>query len=169
MIRLQTLSAACVCLAVSAAASAQQVKPAPRPPAPVPGTPSEGSAAPDGYAPTPQWLGQTRAPYPAAAKASPPLDVATVAEGFTGAFCFSFLPDGRILVGERPGHIKIVRLRGSAASARQVRVGGSAASAGQVRVGGSATSAGRVRVGGSEASPGHAGEDAQIAEVGGLP
>src|SRR5579872_1628828 len=120
MIRLQTLSAACVCLAVSAAASAQQVKPAPRPPAPVPGTPSEGSAAPDGYAPTPQWLGQTRAPYPAAAKASPPLDVATVAEGFTGAFCFSFLPDGRILVGERPGHIKIVRLRGSAASARQV-------------------------------------------------
>jgi len=120
MIRLQTLFAACVCLAVSAAASAQQVKPAPRPPAPVPGTPSEGSAAPDGYAPTPQWLGQTRAPYPAAAKASPPLDVATVAEGFTGAFCFSFLPDGRILVGERPGHIKIVRLRGSAASARQV-------------------------------------------------
>ena len=35
-------------------------------------------------------------------------DVETVAEGLAGAFCFSFLPDGRIIVGERPGRIKIV-------------------------------------------------------------
>jgi glucose/arabinose dehydrogenase len=34
--------------------------------------------------------------------------VATFAEGISGAFCFNFLPDGRILVGERPGRIKIV-------------------------------------------------------------
>ena len=106
------------------------VHPAPRPPAPVPGAPPEGSAAPDGYAPIPQWLGQTRAPHPAPSKASPAFDVETVASGFTGAFCFSFLPDGRILVGERPGHIKIVRLGGSSASAGQagqpeiVEVGG---------------------------------------------
>jgi aldose sugar dehydrogenase len=89
------------------------VRPAPRPPAPVPGAPPEGSAAPDGYAPVPQWLGQTRAPHPPASKASPPFEVETVASGFTGAFCFSFLPDGRILVGERPGHIKVVSKDGA--------------------------------------------------------
>jgi glucose/arabinose dehydrogenase len=85
----------------------QAVHPAPRPPAVPPGglKPEDGSAAPDGYAPSPQWLGQTRAPAPAVASR---YSVATVAEGFTRAFCFSFLPDGRILVGERPGHIKIV-------------------------------------------------------------
>jgi glucose/arabinose dehydrogenase len=34
--------------------------------------------------------------------------VETFAEGFTGAFSFNFLPDGRILVAERPGHLKLV-------------------------------------------------------------
>jgi glucose/arabinose dehydrogenase len=67
--------------------------------------PEDGSASPDGYAPIPEWAGQTRAPR--AAKTAE-YSVETVAEGFAGAFCFSFLPDGRILVGERPGHIKIV-------------------------------------------------------------
>ena len=38
--------------------------------------------------------------------------VETVAEGFAGAFCFSFLPDGRIIVGERAGRIKIVGVDG---------------------------------------------------------
>jgi glucose/arabinose dehydrogenase len=90
----------------------QAVHPAPRPPAVPPGglKPEDGSAAPDGYAPSPQWLGQTRAPVPAAASH---YNVATVAEGFTRAFCFSFLPDGRILVGERPGRIKIVARDGT--------------------------------------------------------
>ena len=37
-----------------------------------------------------------------------PIDVETVAEGLSGAFCFDFLPDGRMIVGERPGRIKIV-------------------------------------------------------------
>ncbi|MFN7985701.1 MAG: PQQ-dependent sugar dehydrogenase [Vicinamibacterales bacterium] len=86
-------------------AAAQSITPAPRPPLPPPGTPTDANAAPDGYAPIPQWLGQTRAPHPAKSEA---FNVETVAEGFTRAFCFSFLPDGRILVGERPGHIKIV-------------------------------------------------------------
>jgi len=84
---------------------AQSVKPAARPPATPAGAPPAGSAAPDGYAPIPEWLGQTRAPRPAR---TAPYAVETVAEGFTGAFCFSFLPDGRILVGERGGHVKIV-------------------------------------------------------------
>jgi len=85
----------------------QAIPPAPRPPAPPPGPPrpEDGSAAPDGYAPSPQWLGQTRAPVPGEKSQ---YAVATFAEGLSGAFCLSFLPDGRILVGERPGRIKIV-------------------------------------------------------------
>jgi glucose/arabinose dehydrogenase len=91
-------------------AVAQTLSPAPRPPAAVPGAPPQGSAAPDGYAPSPAWLGQTRAPHPAKPST---YDVQTVASGFTRAFCFSFLPDGRLLVGERPGHIKIVTTDGT--------------------------------------------------------
>src|SRR5437773_1996651 len=97
-----------------AALGAQTVRPVPRPPAPTPGAPPDGSAAPDGYAPIPEWLGQTRAPRPAPGKTAA-FDVETVAEGFNGAFCFSFLPDGRMLVGERPGHIKIVGKDGKSA------------------------------------------------------
>src|SRR5262249_9089771 len=74
-------------------------------------TPEDGSAAPDGYAPIPQWLGQTRAPRPAK---TAEYKVDTVVEGLAGAFCFSFLPDGRILVGERSGHIKIAGKDGRA-------------------------------------------------------
>jgi glucose/arabinose dehydrogenase len=85
--------------------AAQTVRAAPRPPAPGPAKPEDGSAAPDGYAPSPAWPGQTRAPRPSKTAA---YDVETVAEGLSGAFCFSFLPDGRIIVGERPGHIRIV-------------------------------------------------------------
>ncbi|HZT77557.1 MAG TPA: PQQ-dependent sugar dehydrogenase [Vicinamibacterales bacterium] len=97
-----------IALAGAAAAvtlNAQAIRPAPRPAAAAPGAPPQGSAAPDGYAPSPAWLGQTRAPHPAKAST---YEVQTVAEGLTRAFCFSFLPDGRMLVGERPGHIKIV-------------------------------------------------------------
>jgi len=96
------ISVCWLCLAV--AISAQGVKPVPRPPAGAP-RPEDGSAAPDGYAPIPQWAGQTRAPAPAKTAA---YDVETVAEGLTGAFCFSFLPDGRSVIGERGGRIKIV-------------------------------------------------------------
>jgi len=86
---------------------AQAIHPAPRPPAAPPGPPrpEDGSAAPDGYAPSPQWLGQTRAPVPAVKSR---YTVTTFAEGLSGAFCVSVLPDGRLLVGERPGRIKIV-------------------------------------------------------------
>ena len=63
-----TLMLGVACAAIgSAAVLAQQVRPAPRPPAQAPGParPEDGSAAPDGYAPIPEWLGQTRAPRPA--------------------------------------------------------------------------------------------------------
>ncbi len=83
-----------------------QSKPVPRPPAQQPGQqPAGESAAPDGYAPIPQWLGQTRAPVPQKTAA---FDVQTFADGLNGAFSFHFLPDGRIIVGERGGRIKIV-------------------------------------------------------------
>jgi glucose/arabinose dehydrogenase len=101
-----------ICFLLGAAATAQTPRAIPRPPAQPPGPPrpEDGSAAPDGYAPIPEWLGQTRAPRPSKTAA---YDVETVAEGFAGAFSFSFLPDGRIIVGERPGRIKLVGTDGT--------------------------------------------------------
>jgi glucose/arabinose dehydrogenase len=86
---------------------AQTSRVIPRPPAPPPGpqSPEAGSAAADGYAPIPEWSGQTRAPRPAKTAA---YQVETVASGLMGAFCFTFLPDGRIIVGERAGRIRLV-------------------------------------------------------------
>ena len=103
----RSIITAAIALTLAAVASGQRVPPVPRPPAQAPGPPrpEDGSAAPDGYSPPPAWLGQTRAPRPAQTAA---FVVEPVAQGFAGAFCFSFLPDGRILVGERPGRIKIV-------------------------------------------------------------
>jgi glucose/arabinose dehydrogenase len=94
-----------VCLLVSPSTHAQGLRAAPRPPALAGGTPAGESAAPDGYAPIPAWLGQTRAPRPAK---SAEYSVETVAEGLAGGFSFNFLPDGRMLVAERAGRIKLV-------------------------------------------------------------
>ena len=100
---LSTLLASALVAAISAQTT--QIKPAPRPPAPKPGAPSDASATPDGYAPTPQWLGQTRAPYPSKRST---YEVATVAEGLQGAFSFAFLPNGAIIAAERGGKLRIV-------------------------------------------------------------
>jgi glucose/arabinose dehydrogenase len=56
------------------------------------------------------WPGQTRASHPSN---TPAFEVETVAEGLSGAFCFDFLPDGRMIVGERPGRIRIVAKNGT--------------------------------------------------------
>ena len=106
----QWVSAAATGWATTALALAgdapQTARTIPRPPAQAgPPQPEDGSAAPDGYSPIPQWLGQTRAPHPLQTAA---YSIETVADGFTGAFCFDFLPDGRAIVGERPGRIRIV-------------------------------------------------------------
>ena len=103
---LGVITAACVALGAGTVV-AQQIRPAPRPPAQAPGPPrpEDGSAAPDGYAPIPEWLGQTRAAKPAT---TADYVVETAAEGLNGAFCFDFLPEGRIIVGERAGRIRIV-------------------------------------------------------------
>jgi glucose/arabinose dehydrogenase len=82
----------------------------PRPPAPAVGAPETGSTATDGYAPIPQWLGQTRAPRPARNEA---FAVQTVVSGIGGGFSFHFLPDGRILIGERPGRMRIAARDGT--------------------------------------------------------
>jgi glucose/arabinose dehydrogenase/cytochrome c551/c552 len=108
----QWISAAATGWATTALALATETPQAiPRPPAQAPGPPrpEDGSAAPDGYSPIPMWLGQTRAPHPSTTAA---FDVETVAEGLSGAFCFDFLPDGRMIVGERPGRIRIVAKNG---------------------------------------------------------
>lgn len=65
-----------------------------------------GSTAPDGYAPIPQWLGQTRAPLPAHTHG---YETETVVSGIAGGFSFAFLPDGSILLTERPGRMRIAR------------------------------------------------------------
>jgi len=109
MIRRLLVLSGMIC-ALSAVAAAQ-TRSVPRPPAQAPGQqPAGESAAPDGYQPLPQWLGQTRAPAPAKTEV---FTVQTVAEGLNGA-SFRFLPDGRILLGERDGKIKIVSTQGKA-------------------------------------------------------
>ena len=102
---MRRLCFAAVLLATAAMPAAQAPRVIPRPPAPAPNVPPDGSIAPDGYAPIPVWLGQTRAPRPVRAEA---YAVETVASGLAGAFAFHFLPDGRIIVSERPGRIRIV-------------------------------------------------------------
>ncbi|HUK35495.1 MAG TPA: PQQ-dependent sugar dehydrogenase, partial [Vicinamibacterales bacterium] len=102
---LRSLVVGVACITLGAVLVNAQNKPVPRPPAPPPGQQPQGeSAAPDGYAPIPQWLGQTRAPVPAKSET---FTVETFAEGFNG-IAFRFLPDGRILLGERNGRIRIV-------------------------------------------------------------
>ena len=82
----------------------------PRPPAREAGAPETGSTAPDGYAPIPQWLGQTRAARVARTEA---FAIQTAVSGIGGGFSFHFLPDGRILIGERPGRMRIAAKDGT--------------------------------------------------------
>ena len=105
-------------LAVAAAAAqAPKIHSVPRPPAQVPGVPPDGTLAPDGYAPIPEWLGQTRAPHPAATAA---FAVEPFAQGLNGPFSFNFLPDGRLIVAERlGGAVRIVAKDGTVAAPLQ--------------------------------------------------
>lgn len=74
------------------------------PPRPRPGSNGGGSPAPDGYTPIPQWAGQTRAPVAAEHEA---YRVETVVSGLAQGFAFRFLPDGKILITERPGTMRV--------------------------------------------------------------
>jgi glucose/arabinose dehydrogenase len=102
MIRRSLLVLVCVALGAVVAA---QTKTVPRPPAhPAGQQPPGESAAPDGYQPVPQWLGQTRASVPTKTET---FKVETFAQGVNGA-TIQFLPDGRILLAEKNGRIRIV-------------------------------------------------------------
>jgi glucose/arabinose dehydrogenase len=92
---------------------AQSPRAIPRPPPtpPGPASPEAGSIATDGYAPIPAWAGQTRAPRPAATAG---FDVQTFASGISGGFSFHFLPDGRIILAERPGRVRVIGRDGHA-------------------------------------------------------
>ena len=106
----RAFGAGVVCVALGAVIAAQ-TKAVPRPAALPPGQQPPGeSAAPDGYQPLPAWLGQTRAPAPAKTET---FTVETFSEELNAAW-FRFLPDGRILLGERNGRIRIVGKDGKA-------------------------------------------------------
>lgn len=96
-------------LAFESALIAQRTTRIPRPPAQARES-ENGSIATDGYAPSPAWLGQTRAPHPATPSA---YIVQTVASGLMGGYGFHFLPDGRILVSERGGRLRLVAKDGT--------------------------------------------------------
>ena len=59
-----------------------------------------------GHNPAPAFAGQTRAPAPA--EASAPFDIQTLATGLTGAWAVAFLPDGKFLVTQNAGTMRIV-------------------------------------------------------------
>jgi glucose/arabinose dehydrogenase len=106
--------AGAACVALGSMVMTAQTRVVPRPPAPPAGQAAGAgtdSAAPDGYQPLPQWLGQTRAPIPAKTER---FTVETVASGFTGA-AFRFLPDGRIIVAEQNGRLRLVGKDGAVA------------------------------------------------------
>lgn len=107
------ISIVAVGAACSAAAHAQSdsgdTEPPEDPPRPA-ATPDPdaagGSTAPDGYAPIPQWPGQTRAPVPSHTE---DYETETIVSGIAGGFAFTFLPDGSILITERPGRMRIAQ------------------------------------------------------------
>lgn len=63
------------------------------------------SRPPNGAGQTPAFAGQTRAPEK---KANVAFEVMTVAGGLQTPWGLAFLPDGRMLVTERPGRLRIV-------------------------------------------------------------
>jgi glucose/arabinose dehydrogenase len=70
---------------------------------------AELDRAVDTYTPHPAWAGQTRAPKPAKIAA---YEVETFAEGLTNPWSLNFLPDGRALVSEMRGGLRIIDKRG---------------------------------------------------------
>jgi glucose/arabinose dehydrogenase len=68
---------------------------------------------PNGTGQTPAFAGQTRAPEQ---KLNVAFDVATVTEGLQNPWGLTFLPDGRMLVTEKPGRLRVVSADGKTMS-----------------------------------------------------
>ena len=94
--------------ALTTAASAQTLPaaPPPLPPwvPPPPGQPVE-SQPPNARTQTPAFPGQTRGPYEPTHVA---YDVKTIAEDLEHPWGLAFLPDGRMLVTERAGRLRVI-------------------------------------------------------------
>ncbi len=65
---------------------------------------------PNNPAQKPAFAGQTRAPEQ---KSNVAFDVVTVASGLQNPWGMTFLPDGRLLVTEKPGRLRVVRADGT--------------------------------------------------------
>ncbi len=68
------------------------------------------SKPPNGIGQKPAFAGQTRAPE---RKANVAFDIVTVATGLNIPWSLAFLPDGRMLVTERPGRLRVVSKTGT--------------------------------------------------------
>ena len=69
---------------------------------------------PNGTGQRPAFAGQTRAPEQ---KLGVPFDVVTVADGLAYPWSLAFLPDGKMLVTERPGRLRVLSADGKQMSA----------------------------------------------------
>jgi glucose/arabinose dehydrogenase len=90
--------------ALAAAVAILQASAATTPPAPVDRC-ALSQFSTDTYRPTPAFPNQTRAPAPSRPSA---YKVSVVAGGLVHPWSLAFLPDGRMLVTERPGRMRIV-------------------------------------------------------------
>ena len=122
MKRISSAGAAAFVLATAVAVSAQQGGPPPAPGAGAPAGPRRGGGPPgggpenglnirppNGTGQTPAFTGQTRAPEQ---KLGVMFDVVTVTEGLVNPWGLTFLPNGKMLVAERPGRLRVVSADG---------------------------------------------------------
>ena len=83
-------------------------RPPPPPLGATPGQPIE-SRPPELASDKPAFPGQTRAPY----RATTPIHVATLTDKLKAPWSLAFLPDGKMLVTEKPGALRIVSADGT--------------------------------------------------------
>jgi aldose sugar dehydrogenase len=125
MKRMCSAGAAALVLATAVAVSAQQPGPPPQAPGapagprrgggPPGGGPETGmnTRPPNGVGQTPAFAGQTRVTEQ---KLGVTFDVVTVSEGLVNPWGLAFLPNGKMLVTERPGRLRVVSADGTTLS-----------------------------------------------------